>query len=424
MNHEHGFFPGDEIPSTEEWNFLVDRFYQDFPGGGVEGTLPPHFFRATFPKIGGRLSHFQNEKFNFWTSFFPGADRLKRDWTLRVNYPLDFDIGQRNQVEGRLRDWIAIANIGEDIFTFDVPAKRQEEFQEKILQYLGDGIRISHPSSFQAKAAENLHGQVWNVKDLAFLYPYDLYHPESGLATQLIASQENKVIGFLFGFYGKGKQWFGPDIGFQKGKWIESQLLAVDPDYRRTGLAKRIKFIQRELSLQEGIALIHWTVDPLQAGNAFLNFNQLGAVSAQFYPDYYVFRNDLNRVTPSRIGMSWILDSDRVCACATGELLDWNFVKLTHDSGVEIISPPNLIPAGQHQEVLEWVPQGERILVEIPADWNEIQRNENIDMAVTWRTASDMAFKRLLTGNGGNYVLVGIVRDSDSDRVYLIADKV
>lgn len=409
---------------TNEWNSLADELYQDFPAGGAEGILPPHFVRATFPKIGGSLIHLQDQAFDCWAFLLPGVGRLKRDWTLRINYLIDIDGEKKAQAEKQLSERITVSNLGENVVVFDVSAKRQEKFQEEILQRLGDGIRISRPSSFQARVAENLHRQVWNVEDLAFLYPYDLYHPESGLATQLVASQENHVIGFLFGFYGKGKQWFGPDIGFQKGKWVESQLLAVDSDHRRTGLAKRLKFIQREQALRENIDLIHWTVDPLQAGNAFLNFNQLGAVSSQFYPDYYVFRNDLNRITPSRIGMSWMLNSDRVRACAAGELMGWDFVNLVHDSGVEIISPPDLKSEDQRHDGSAWIPQGEHVLVEIPADWNEIQRRENIDTAITWRTASDMVFKQLLAGNGGNYALVGIVRDSDSDRVYLIADKV
>ena len=118
-----------------------------------------------------------------------------------------------------------------------------------------------------------------------------------------------------------------------------------------------------------------------------------------------------------------MLNSDRVRACATGELMGWNFVKLIHDSGVETISPPDLMPEGQRHDDSAWTPQGKCVLVEIPANWNEIQRRENID-ATIWRTASDMVFKQLLVGNGGNYALVGIVRDSDSDRVYLIAEKV
>lgn len=417
MNHE--FAQG----LTSEWNSLVDELYQDFPAGGAEGILPPHFVRATFPKIGSRLIHLQDQAFDCWAFLLPGTERLKRDWTLRVNCPIDVDGEIKSQIDKRLSEWIAVSNLGENVFVFDVAAKRQEEFQEKIFQQSGDGIRISRPSSFQARAAENLHRQVWNVEDLAFLYPYDLYHPESGLATQLVASQKDRVIGFLFGFYGKGKQWYGPGIGFQNGKWIESQLLAVDSDYRQTGIAKKLKLIQRDHALREGIDLVHWTVDPLQAGNAFFNFNKLGAVAAQFYPDYYVFRNDLNRITPSRIGMSWMLNSDRVRACVAGESTDWNFSSLIHDSGVETISPPDLMPEGQRHDDSAWTLQGERVLVEIPADWNEIQRREDIDMATTWRTTSDMLFKQLLVGNGGNYALVGIVRDRNSDRVYLIAEK-
>ena len=60
------------------------------------------------------------------------------------------------------------------------------------------------------------------MDDPSFLYPYDLYHPDAGLATRLVAVDDTEVIGFLFGFYGNGKQWYGSKRGFQRGQWIES----------------------------------------------------------------------------------------------------------------------------------------------------------------------------------------------------------
>src|SRR5690606_5089592 len=46
--------------------------------------------------------------------------------------------------------------------------------------------------------------------------------------------------------------------------------------------------------------------------NAALNFGLLRALAFNFYPDYYPFRNALNRVPASRFGITWLVESDRV----------------------------------------------------------------------------------------------------------------
>ena len=78
------------------------------------------------------------------------------------------------------------------------------------------------------------------------------------------------------------------------------------------GLATALKSAQAELARQAGIDVVNWTADPLQWPNAVLNFGRLRAVAFEFLPDYYAFRNELNRVAASRVALTWLVDSPRV----------------------------------------------------------------------------------------------------------------
>ena len=66
-----------------------------------------------------------------------------------------------------------------------------------------------------------------------------------------------------------------------------SHHLAVLPEFRGLGLGKALKWAQGEESLRRGFRLITWTFDPLQARNANLNLQALGAVSRTYFPNFY-----------------------------------------------------------------------------------------------------------------------------------------
>jgi predicted GNAT superfamily acetyltransferase len=87
----------------------------------------------------------------------------------------------------------------------------------------------------------------------------------------------NRLIGFVYGI-----------SGLRDGRpahW--SHMLAVYPEYRGRRLGTRLKALQRDLLLAEGIDVAYWTYDPLIAGNAHLNINLLGALPIEYVPDMY-----------------------------------------------------------------------------------------------------------------------------------------
>ena len=42
-----------------------------------------------------------------------------------------------------------------------------------------------------------------------------------------------------------------------------------------------------------------------------MNFGRLKEVASGSYPDYYAFRNVLNQVAASRLGITWLVDTER-----------------------------------------------------------------------------------------------------------------
>nr|WP_321461330.1 GNAT family N-acetyltransferase [uncultured Cohaesibacter sp.] len=131
---------------------------------------------------------------------------------------------------------------------------------------------------------------------------------EGGLVAGAFRGDE--MLGFLLGF---------PTAtpGLQ-----HSHRLAVHPAARGLGLGAKLKWYQRDWCLAHGLNRIRWTYDPLRAINAGLNIGVLGAVSNQYFVDYYGEMPGMNAGLPSdRIMAEWHLESDQVCARAQGRML-------------------------------------------------------------------------------------------------------
>ena len=88
---------------------------------------------------------------------------------------------------------------------------------------------------------------------------------------------EGRLLGFVFGV-----------TGIRDGEPLHwSDMLAVRPEARGTGLGRRLKLFQREQLLELGVRRMHWTYDPLVARNANLNLNSLGAVPVEYVVNLY-----------------------------------------------------------------------------------------------------------------------------------------
>ena len=103
-------------------------------------------------------------------------------------------------------------------------------------------------------------------------------------------------------------------IGMKDGRPMQwSHMAGVLPEFRG-GLGFRLKLAQRERALAQGLDLIEWTFDPLQAMNAHFNFAKLGGVADEYAANFYgESTSALHRGTPTdRLVLSWRISEPHV----------------------------------------------------------------------------------------------------------------
>jgi predicted GNAT superfamily acetyltransferase len=103
---------------------------------------------------------------------------------------------------------------------------------------------------------------------------------------------------------------------------VVSDFMAVRLEARNLGLAFEMKRLQAAIAASRGFVEIVWTVDPLLAANARLNFGKLGAVSRHYEIDRYGagFAADRYGGMPSdRLHLVWEIASPLVIARLLGE---------------------------------------------------------------------------------------------------------
>src|SRR5207302_1879318 len=125
------------------------------------------------------------------------------------------------------------------------------------------------------------------------------------------APEDPSPAGFVFGFRGIH------DYPFRH----HSHVLAVRDHYRGSGLAQQLKEAQRDHCLDQGIEIVAWTMDPLEARNARFNFGKLGAYTRTYHRDFYGAMPDkLNQGLPSdRIYVEWPIGHERTYKRLRGE---------------------------------------------------------------------------------------------------------
>lgn len=116
---------------------------------------------------------------------------------------------------------------------------------------------------------------------------------------------DGTLVGFVFGM-----------TGVRDGELAHwSDMLAVRPEARDSGLGRRLKAYQREVMLEQGVEKMYWTFDPLRSRNAHLNLTRLGAVVREYRVDMYGAETDspLHRgIGTDRFVALWLLSSERV----------------------------------------------------------------------------------------------------------------
>ena len=201
-----------------------------------------------------------------------------------------------------------------------------------------------------------------------------------------------------------------------------SHMLGVRPDARRHGLGQRLKLAQRDRALEQGIDLIEWTFDPLQAANAHLNFTVLGVVASTYLTDVYgEMSGQLHRGTATdRLIAEWYIRSPHVERRVAVLANRVPFVVRTDEVGA---APRALSTASAG----DWVAcdgtdltlSARRILVPVPPRFTEMQERE-LRLAREWRHAAREVFTTYL---GRGYRAVDFLFDADGGGQYVLASQ-
>jgi predicted GNAT superfamily acetyltransferase len=204
------------------------------------------------------------------------------------------------------------------------------------------------------------------------------------------AIEAGEMLGFVCGL-----------AGWRQGRPVHwSHMLGVHRAARDHGLGRRLKWLQRELVLAQGIDAVYWTFDPLEARNAHLNFNRLGVELDAYRRDFYQGLLDSHRVTgigTDRFVVAWPLRHPRVERARSGALPEPATVERYATAPVVNVEPEG---SGAQDEAPRPLPEpqlpgGDRARVEIPAKIQHVKRASE-EGGAAWRRSTRAAFERLL----------------------------
>ena len=214
-------------------------------------------------------------------------------------------------------------------------------------------------------------------------------------------SPDGRLLGFVYGIT-------GIKAGTPPKVFHWSHMLAVDPEARDLRIGTRLKLYQRDLLLPLGVERVEWTYDPLEARNAHLNLNHLGAAPAEYVRDMYEgeFGSELARgIGTDRFIVAWPITSGFVARrLAEGPPSTAETIRQFGEAPV--VGPS--FPEG------EPLPGRSAVRVEIPASIQDVKAAD-LDLARAYRASTRRAFEHYF---GQGWRVEGYYRDPDGGRCY------
>lgn len=157
-----------------------------------------------------------------------------------------------------------------------------------------------------------LQQEIWGFQDVELL-PLRLFVVADKIGGQVLgAFDADRMVAFCLCI---------PGLKSGGKLYLHSHMLGVLPEYRNTGLGRRMKLTQRQYALAQGVDLIEWTFDPLEIRNAFFNIERLGAIVRRYVPNQYgTTTSHLHGGLPTdRLVAEWWIGSPRVQAFCEGQ---------------------------------------------------------------------------------------------------------
>ena len=254
-------------------------------------------------------------------------------------------------------------------------------------------------TSGEMRAVEQLQREVWGIPDLDVVPLSHLAAVKTAGGLLIGAFDGDDLAGFVYGF---------PAIE-HGGLTHHSHMLAVAPEYRGLHIGERLKFAQYQRVLEQGIATISWTFDPLRSKNAHLNFRKLGVTCETYYVDFYGddATSFLHQNGTDRLWVLWHVDEagagERVAGRPGPPSLD----------GV-----PLILECNDARPILHFLTglSANRLVIEIPANIAAIEADDQA-LAREWRETARRAFE---TAIDAGYVVRDFVKGESSGRYLLV----
>jgi predicted GNAT superfamily acetyltransferase len=219
-----------------------------------------------------------------------------------------------------------------------------------------------------------------------------------------VSATGGEVIGAFLGADESTDGLVGFSVGwggfYRRRPRIVSEYLGVRVDLRSIGLGAELKRLQAAIALARGFVEMVWTVDPLRAANARLNFAKLGAFADRYEENRYGegFAVGLYGGLPTdRLHVTWELTSPRVRRHLLG---DPTPLRPADVSGLRHFDPA----AAEQPRALVYLPSDIDLL--IAQDPNAALR-----WRLTLRETLQLAF-------AAGYAITGFVPDVDVERGY------
>lgn len=218
----------------------------------------------------------------------------------------------------------------------------------------------------------------------------------------------HRLIGFVFGV-----------TGIREGRRAHwSDMLAVRPEYRDRGLGRALKLHQRELLLPLDVQMVHWTFEPLESRNAYLNFARLGVTARDYRRDLYGEPDSpLHQgLGTDRFVVDWAIAAQRV----TKRLDGTERAPAAADiDGLPLVNATRAGPRGLTCDAPDTDLDADRIRVAIPRDIQALKAGAP-DLARSWREHVRTAMEAYLERG---YVVMELVPNGDrSDYVLARSD--
>ncbi len=194
-----------------------------------------------------------------------------------------------------------------------------------------------------------------------------------------------------------------------------SDMLAVRPDQRGSGLAIHLKSYQRDAVMALGIRHMYWSFDPLESRNAYINLAKLGIVVREYVENMYGQTDSpLHRgMTTDRFVARWQLDAPRVERRLAGDESPPAIGELAEAPRV-IECASGSSSAWPEPEARE-TPRANRVLAAIPSNIQAL-KSESPELAARWREATRSVLRSYLS-NG--YEVCELIRGARVSRYLL-----